>query len=307
VDLPATFFDDYRTRSRAAKEQEMEVAHHLFLGYDLKLPLDYVKKIGRDSLIVPGYDAIGAWQGTLHSMTPQQRMAWDAAYGAENKAFIQDPPKGKELAKWKYERYIKDYLRCVASLDENIGRLLEYLDRENLAENTVVIYTSDQGFFLGEHGWFDKRFMYEPSLGIPLVMRYPGSVPGGSRSSALVLNLDFAPTILEFAGIAAPDDMQGRSIKSLAEGRAVHGWRSSIYYHYTEYPHGWHMVKRHYGIRTERYKLIHFYNDIDAWELYDLKSETEKMKNLYNNPAYAATVRSLKEALTALRIQFADR
>ncbi|GAH87421.1 unnamed protein product, partial [marine sediment metagenome] len=197
------------------------------------------------------------------------------------------------LKKWKYQRYIKDYLRCIASIDDNVGRLLDYLDGSLLAKNTIVIYTSDQGFYLGEHGWFDKRFMYEESLRMPLLVRYPKEIKAGSVNDDIVLNLDFAPTLLDFAGVSKPADMQGRSFCQVLQGSTPQDWRTSMYYHYYEYP-GWHAVKRHYGVRTKRYKLIHFYYDIDAWELYDLQKDPNELNNIYDNPTYADVVKKLK-------------
>jgi len=219
-----------------------------------------------------------------------------------------DPPKnltGQALKKWKYQRYIKDYLRCVASVDDNVGRLLDYLDAAGLAANTVVIYTSDQGFYLGDHSWFDKRFMYEESLRMPLLVRYPKEIKPGSVNDDIVLNLDFAPTFLDFAGAAKPAEMQGRSIRRLLQGNPPKEWRTSMYYHYYEYP-GAHMVKRHYGVRTRRYKLIHFYYDIDAWELYDLRNDPNELNNVYGDPAYADTVKQLEAELERLRKQYGD-
>jgi arylsulfatase A-like enzyme len=218
------------------------------------------------------------------------------------------PPEGlegEELKKWKYQRYIKDYLRCVASVDDNVGRFLDYLDDARLTENTIVVYTSDQGFYLGDHGWFDKRFMYEESLRMPLLVRYPKKVKAGSVNDDIVLNIDFAPTFLDFAGVQIPDDIQGESIRPLLQGKTPDDWRSSMYYHYYEYP-GWHMVKRHYGVRTERYKLIHFYYDIDAWELYDLKKDPDELNNVYGEPAYADVVAELKKELAGLRKKYGD-
>jgi arylsulfatase A-like enzyme len=218
------------------------------------------------------------------------------------------PPQGlsgQALKKWKYQRYIKDYLRCIASVDENVGRLLDYLDRTGLAENTVVVYTSDQGFFLGDHGWFDKRFMYEESIRMPLLVRYPRQIKPGSTNSDIVLNLDFAPTLLDLAAVPIPADIQGRSFRPILDGGTPWDWRKSMYYHYYEYP-GWHSVRRHYGIRTERYKLIHFYYDIDAWELYDLHKDPHELNNVYDNPAYAEVVKQLKAELLRLRKQYGD-
>ena len=213
--------------------------------------------------------------------------------------------KGRELKKWKYQRYMEDYLACVASVDDNVGRLLDYLEEAGLAENTAVFYTSDQGFYLGDHGWYDKRFMYEESLRMPLLARWPGAIKAGSVRNEMVLNLDFGPTFLDMAGIGIPADMQGKSFAAILKGKRPRGWRKSMYYHYYEYP-GWHAVKRHYGIRTERYKLIHFYYDIDAWELYDLKEDPNELNNIYENPAYAKVVKQLKAELRKLQKQYGD-
>jgi len=304
--LPATFFDNYASRSAAARKQEMEIARHLADGFDLKLPVDYVAHQGSDMRIRPGWDAVKTWSATYQQMTPQQQAAWDAAYGPENDQFIKARLTGRELAEWKYQRYIKDYLRCVASIDDNIGRFLDFLDEEGLTEHTLLVYTSDQGFFLGEHGWYDKRFMYEEALGIPLLIRYPEEIPEGSLIDEMILNLDFAPTFLDYAGVAIPEGMQGASLRPLLRGEHPENWRGSIYYHYYEYPHGWHNVMRHYGIRTDRYKLIHFYNDIDAWELYDLREDPGEVHNLYALPEYRETVLELHGELDRLRTEYRD-
>jgi arylsulfatase A-like enzyme len=200
---------------------------------------------------------------------------------------------------------MEDYLGCIAAVDESIGRVLDYLDSSGLAENTLVVYTSDQGFYLGEHGWFDKRFMYEESLRMPLVAQLPGTIEPASTSKALVSNLDFAPTFLSLAGVDVPADMQGESLQPLLAGRTPDDWRKSVYYHYYEYP-AVHMAKRHYGVRTERYKLMHFYHDIDAWELYDLEKDPNELNNIYEDPAHAEVVKSLKEELSRLRTLYGD-
>jgi arylsulfatase A-like enzyme len=276
---PETFDDDYKTRCDAARQQEMTIEHHLTPS-DLKAqpPKELPSEESRD------WDKKGIhgeyWSPSIN--------LW-----------------GQALKKWKYQRYIKDYLRCIASIDDNVGRLLDYLDRAGLAENTIVVYTSDQGFYLGEHGWFDKRFMYEESLRMPLLVRYPKEIKAGSVSDDIVLNLDFAPTLLDFAGIAKPADMQGQSFCRMLQGSAPENWRTSMYYHYYEYP-GWHAVKRHYGVRTKRYKLIHFYYDIDAWELYDLEKDPHELNNVYDNPAYKSIVRQLKDELKRLQKKFRD-
>lgn len=219
----------------------------------------------------------------------------------------QDPPaglSGEALKKWHYQRYIKDYLRCVASVDDNVGRLLDYLETLGLNENTLVIYTSDQGFFLGDHGWYDKRFMYEESLRMPLLVSFPGRIKPGTVNDRMVLNVDFAPTFLEFAGLSVPQDIQGRSILSLLEGRNPRGWRASMYYRYYHYPAD-HRVQPHYGIRTERYKLIYF-NRIDEWELFDLKKDPQEMNNVYAKPTYAERIKQLKGELVRLKKELRD-
>ncbi len=300
--LPETFFDDYSTRSRAAKEQEMEIARHLFIDFDLKVtrtpdeyPANDWEKMGADM-----------WKNAYNRMTEEQRKAWDAAYEPKNALFRKARLKGKDLAVWKYERYIKDYLRCIDSVDENVGRILKYLDNSGLAENTVVVYTSDQGFYLGEHGWFDKRWIYEQSLRMPLLVRYPReALSGAVNKDDMVLNLDFAPTFLDYANVEIPSDMQGRSFRGVLKGKTPSDWRQAVYYHYYEYP-GWHKVKRHYGIRTKRYKLVHFYYDIDAWELYDLENDPNEIHNVYDEPAYQAVVKKLKSQLKRLQQKYGD-
>jgi arylsulfatase A-like enzyme len=276
---PDNLFDDYFNRGRAAKEQDMSIEKTLNKS-DLKLTAP-------------------------RNLNPEQKKLWDAAYGPKNEAFRQANLQGKDLVRWKYQRYIKDYLRCIASVDDNVGRLLDYLDEAGLTENTVVLYTGDQGFYLGDHGWFDKRFMYEESLRMPFLVRYPKQVKPGSVNDDLVQNLDFAPTFLDFAGIDKPADVQGESLRPLLRGRTPKRWRKSIYYHYYEYP-AVHSVKRHYGVRTERYKLIHFYHDIDEWELYDLQKDPREMNNVLNDPKYANVVEELKAELKRLRKKYKD-
>ena len=219
----------------------------------------------------------------------------------------QDPPPGlagEALKKWKYERFIKDYLRCIASVDDNVGRLLKYLDDEGLAKNTIVIYTSDQGFFLGDHDWFDKRFMYEESLRMPFLIRYPGVVKPATQNNNMILNVDFAPTFLECAGLPVPKEVQGRSILPLLERKTPKDWRTSMYYRYYHYPAD-HRVQPHYGVRTERYKLIYF-NRIKQWEFYDLKKDPHELNNVYANPKYAQNVQELTSEMMRLRESLDD-
>jgi arylsulfatase A-like enzyme len=290
-DLPANFFDDYSNRGRAAKEQEMEVARDMRWGHDFKFIID------------PKGDST-EFRSDLKRMDEQQRAQWMDAYESENQEFLKANPQGKDLALWKFNRYIKDYLRCIQSVDDGVGEVLDYLDKNGLADNTIVIYTSDQGFYLGEHGWFDKRFMYEESLRTPLIIRYPKEITPGSVNDKLVMNLDFAPTFLDYAGVSIPDDMQGESFRNMVAGKRVQ-WRDAVYYHYYEFP-AEHMVKRHYGIRTDRYKLIHFYYDIDEWEMYDLQSDPNEMKNVYGDPAYKDVQAGLHKKLDELRVKYGD-
>ena len=276
---PDNLFDDYANRGRAAKEQDMTISKTMN-DNDLKL-------------VAP------------RNLNPEQKKLWDAAYNPKNEAFRKANLQGKDLIRWKYQRYIKDYLRCIASVDDNVGRVLDYLDASGLAKNTVVVYTSDQGFYLGDHGWFDKRFMYEESLRMPLLVRYPREIKPGSVSDDIVLNLDFAATFLDYAGVPVPEDIQGESMRAVLRNKTPRNWRKSMYYHYYEYP-AVHSVKRHYGVRTQRYKLIHFYHDIDEWELYDMKKDPREMKNVYSDPAYADIVTELTAELKQLRQKYKD-
>lgn len=288
---PATLFDDYAGRTSGARAAEMTVARHLHPSYDLKLPTG-----GMD-------DALDrAAQRILERMTPDQRAAWDAAYARENEAFLRQDPQGAALTRWKYQRYIRDYLRTVASIDDNLGRLLDYLDRSGLARNTVVIYSSDQGFFLGEHGWYDKRWMYDESMRTPLLVRWPGVVRPGTENRDLVQNLDFAETFLEMAGVAGPAEMQGRSLVPLLRGRTPADWRESVYYHYYEYP-GEHMVPRHYGVRTKRHKLVHYYQT-GEWELFDLERDPDETRSVHGQAEYARVQSELVRELARLRAAY---
>jgi len=302
--IPETFYDDYSTRSAAAKEADMRV-DDMFLSLDMKLPRDaYEKETGTGGAGEVQENMPEQWESMLSRMTPAQRKVWNTYYDSIGAAFKAANLSGKELLKWKYQRYIKDYLRCIFSVDENIGRLLDYLDENDLTKNTIVVYTSDQGFYLGEHGWFDKRFMYEESLRTPLMVRFPGEISPGSKSEKMALNLDFAPTLLDYAGVKIPDEMQGQSLRPILDGDNPENWRESMYYHYYEYPHGWHEVKKHYGIRTARYKLIHFYDDIDAWELYDLQEDPNELNNLIENPDKQELIAELKIHLKELMMQY---
>jgi arylsulfatase A-like enzyme len=240
------------------------------------------------------------WLGEFSRMDEEQRAAWNKAYRSKNDAFHAASPEGKELAEWKYQRYMQDYLATIVAIDESVGKVLSYLEGSGLEDNTIVVYTSDQGFFLGEKGWFDKRFMYREAFKMPLLIKAPNVPNSNIQNRELIANIDFAPTFLDLAGIVVPDHMQGRSFKTMLEGEEVFQWRDAVYYQYFEYP-GIHDVKRHYGIRTKRYKLIHFYYDIDQWELYDLNDDPMEMNNLYGDEAYQDIVRDLKIRLQELR------
>lgn len=290
---PETLFDDYSNRASGAPIQEMEIDRHMRFSWDLK-----VEPEPSDSL---GYKV---WKRRMERYTPEQREAWNAAYGPKNIAFKEADLSGKALVSWKYQRYIKDYLRCIASVDDNIGRLLDYLDEAGLAENTVVIYSSDQGFYLGEHGWFDKRWMYEESLHMPFVVKWPGVTAPGSVNTDMVQNIDFAETFLDMAGLNIPDEMQGNSLVPLLQGNIPDDWRKSIYYHYYEYP-GAHMVQKHNGVRTDRYKLINYY-ELGEKELFDLETDPQEMKSVFNNAEYAAIQTQLEEELERLRASYQD-
>jgi arylsulfatase A-like enzyme len=305
--LPPTFWDDYHGRPAAAAA-DMRI-DDMFLAQDMKLHEQaYGEETGTGGSAGANlpFSMERVWEWSYRRLTPEQRQAWDAHYGPINAAFAESRPEGHELSEWKYQRYIKDYLRCVASVDANLGRVLDYLDQNGLTENTLVVYTSDQGFYLGEHGWYDKRFMYEESLGTPLLVRYPRAIPAGQVSEALVLNLDFAPTLLDYAGVKVPEEMQGRSFRALAAGEMPGDWRRDFYYRYYEFPHGWHSVRPHYGIRTERYKLIYFEADMDHWELFDLQADPRELNDLYERDGFEELKLSLHARLEALRNELGD-
>ena len=301
IPVPASLFDEYKTKSRASEEAEMRISDHMALSSDNKIAPEILEKLN--------YEEFLGWYKTayinqLNRLTSGEQEQWHKVYGPINSNFEENAPKGQALTLWKYQRYLEDYLGVIKGVDRNMGRLLDYLDEKQLTENTVVVYTSDQGFYLGEHGWFDKRFMYEESFRTPLLIRYPKVIKPNSVNSDLVQNIDFAPTILELAGLEVPNEMQGKSLVPLFNNDNAN-WRDALYYHYYEYP-GIHMVKRHYGIRTNRYKLIHFYYDIDAWEMYDLEKDPDEMNNLYNDPAHSEVQKMLHQRLEELREQYGD-
>ncbi|CAN5581055.1 N/A [soil metagenome] len=272
---PATLFDDYNGRGSAEKNQDMTL-QKTFTQLDAKLKPP------------PGINA-------------EQKKVWDEYYVPRNAKFDAAKLTGKDLIRWRYNRYLHDYLGCVKAVDENVGRVLKYLDDNDLAKNTIVVYASDQGFYLGEHGWFDKRWIFEESLRTPMLVRYPGVAKPGSVSNAIVSTVDFAETWLDAAGLPVPKEMQGKSMVPILKGESPRDWRKSFYYHYYEYP-GPHSVPKHYGVATDRYKLVHFYEGNKAyWELFDLKTDPNEMKSVYDSPDYMAIQKSLHEELTRLR------
>ncbi|XHR30453.1 MAG: sulfatase [Chthoniobacteraceae bacterium] len=313
---PDNLLDDFSTRGRAAREQLLSIRGEMWDAWDFKLveSEELARMAGEKNPLfedTKGGDAGRANEPAVDRqrffqaydrMSAEEKAAWARVYDRRVAEFRKLRSEGDALVRWKYQQYVRDYAACVAGIDESVGRMLDHLEREGELDNTLVVYTSDHGFFLGEHGFFDKRFMYEEALHIPLLVRYPKAIPSGGVTDAFALNIDFAPTLLDYAGVQVPPSFQGVSLRPVLErgGETPAGWRDAAYYHYYEFP-AWHMVKRHYGIRTERYKLIHFYNDVDEWELYDLQADPGEMHNLYGNAAYAETVCELRRRLHDLQ------
>lgn len=268
---PKTYNDDYKTREKTAGDTDMEMND--FNRKDMKLfPPVGLKGTGLEK-----------W--------------YQFGNNREENVYPDKSLTPEENRNWKFQTYIKDYLACIKSVDDNVGRVLEYLDKKGLAENTIVVYTSDQGFYLGEHGWFDKRFMYEESLRMPFLVRYPAKIKAGTTNKDIITNIDFAPTLLEVAGITPPEEVQGRGFFSNLQGNTPADWTKSMYYHYYEFPF-WHHVQPHYGIRNERFKLIHFYYNIDVWEFYDLEKDPNELNNAINEQEYIDIIKDMKMDLT---------
>ncbi|MCB1133709.1 MAG: sulfatase [Verrucomicrobiae bacterium] len=297
---PATLFDQWEDNAPPARHQELEIDRHMDLNYDLFVDLTPEFSQGASQ----ERQDRSAWFN-MKRMTPEQLKTWRDAYGPKDKAFHEAKLEGKDLVRWKYQRYAKNYLRCIKGVDESVARLQGTLDELGLGENTIVIYSSDQGFYVGDHGWYDKRWMYEESLKMPLIVKWPGVTAPGARSELMVQNLDYAQTFLDIAGAEIPADMQGRSLTPILRGETPAEWRKSIYYHYYEYP-SVHMVPRHYGIRTQRYKLMHFYQFGDEWELYDLEKDPGELTNLYAQPGTENLTADLKKQLEDLRAFYQD-
>jgi arylsulfatase A-like enzyme len=298
---PKTLFDDYAGRTSPAKEAEMNILTSMGWSGDNKI---YPETL--DSLKIPEmkFDK-QRFVADMGRLNPSQKANFDRVYNRINAEFKKVYPSmtDQDKMRWKFQRYMQDYLGTLRAVDENVGRLLDYLEANKLMENTIIVYTSDQGFYLGEHGWFDKRFVYDESFKTPLLISWPGHIRAGQRSDALVQNLDFAQTFLDAAGVPAPADMQGQSLIPLVTGKPWN--RDAVYYHYYEYP-AEHMVNRHYAIVTKKYKLIHYYFKAGEWELIDRVKDPLELKNVYNDPAYASIRKELHKQLEALRVKYKD-
>ena len=329
--LPKTFWDNYENRGSAAKTQKMHIEKDMELILDCKIPELL------DTSDVESMSSYSGLMGELGRMTAAQRMAWDKYYMPRNRRFIEAKLSGKELAVWKYQNYIRDYMSVIASVDESVGQLLDYLKAHDLDKNTVVIYTSDQGFYMGEHGWFDKRFMYEESFHTPLIISYPGHIKEGVENTDMVQNIDFAPTFLAYAGVEQPKEMTGKPLQPLFAGEKPKNWRKDLYYHYYDYP-TYHLVRKHDGVRTDRYKLIYFYGkggmraveenkyqniagtsennclrylyatnyfnedpDVSYYELYDLQNDPDELNNIYGKKGTEKVTKQLMKRLSDYR------
>ena len=291
---PDSLFDDYRGRGEAEHDQNMTIANTLRLNEDSKLT-------------VPP------------DLSPEQKKNWEAYYGPRNEAFLKKHLTGRALTEWKYNRFMHDYLACIKGDDDNVGRILKYLDDTGLASNTIVIYSSDQGFFLGEHGWFDKRWIFQESARTPLLVRWPGVIPAGSVNKDVVSSLDLPETFLETAGLPMPERMQGRSLLPIFHGTTPADWRTAFYYHYYEYPAD-HHVRPHYGVITSRYTLAHFYQPTvfepaqkaianipdDYWELFDREKDAGEMRSVFGDPAYAAVQTNLLQEVCRQRTELKE-
>ena len=306
---PESLFDDYKNRGTAAKTAEMNLLTHMRYGHDSKISPKTIAEMGGVTPYVAPFiwDGVDSFTGAYNRFNEAQKTLYDPILDSINLDFKTNWPtmNDEQKMRWKYQRYMQDYLGCISSVDDNVGRVLDYLDSSGLAENTIVVYTSDQGFYLGEHGWFDKRFIYDESFKTPLLIRWPNEIKAGTTNDEMVQNLDFAQTFLDAAQIQIPEDMQGESLLPLLKQTDVKWTRDAVYYHYYEYP-AEHMVKRHYGIVTKEYKLIHFYYDVDEWELFDRKKDPQEMNNVYDDPSYADIVKDLKIKLAELRVKYKD-
>ena len=312
---PETLFDDYSNRGTAAKTAEMNILKHMQYMHDSKIRPETMEIMSdvEPKMIYTRDDgtittpSVGRFNGPYGRMNESQRRKYDITIDKINDDFKNNWPKMNDIEKmkWKYQRYMQDYLATISSVDDNVGRVLDYLEETGLDKNTIVVYTSDQGFYLGEHGWFDKRFIYDQSFKTPLLIKWPNVIKPGITNDELVQNLDYAQTFLEAAMIDIPDDMQGESLIPLLKGNSQEWTRDAVYYHYYEYP-SVHMAKRHYGIVNKDFKLVHFYFDVDEWELYDRLNDPNEMNNVYNDPNYKDVVEALTLELSDLRKKYKD-
>ena len=312
---PETLFDDYSNRGTAARTAEMNILKHMQYMHDSKIRPETMEIMSdvEPKMIYTRDDgtittpSVGRFNGPYGRMNESQRRKYDITIDKINDDFKNNWPKMNDIEKmkWKYQRYMQDYLATISSVDDNVGRVLDYLEETGLDKNTIVVYTSDQGFYLGEHGWFDKRFIYDQSFKTPLLIKWPNVIKPGITNDELVQNLDYAQTFLEAAMIDIPDDMQGESLIPLLKGNSQEWTRDAVYYHYYEYP-SVHMAKRHYGIVNKDFKLVHFYFDVDEWELYDRLNDPNEMNNVYYDPNYKDVVEALTSELSDLRKKYKD-
>ena len=312
---PETLFDDYSNRGTAAKTAEMNLLTHMQYMHDSKVRPSVIEEMGKvepEIVYVRGDGTLmrptaRGFYGPFGRANEEQKKKYDVTLDKISADFKENWPtmNDTQKMKWKFQRYMQDYLATISSVDDNVGRVLDYLEETGLDDNTIVVYTSDQGFYLGEHGWFDKRFIYDESFKTPLMVKWPNKIKPGITNDEMVQNLDFAQTFLEAAMIDVPDDMQGESLMPLLLSENDKWTREEVYYHYYEYP-SVHMAKRHYGIVTKEFKLVRFYYDVDEWELYDRLNDPNEMNNVYDDPAYADVVKDLTERLANLRVKYKD-
>ena len=312
---PETLYDDYSNRGSAAKSAEMNLLTHMQYMQDSKVRpsvFEKMKNVEPKILYARGdgtffEPSANSFSNRYNRANDEQKKKYDITLDKISKDFEINWPNmtNKEKMQWKYQRYMQDYLATISSVDDNVGRVLDYLEDTGLDKNTIVVYTSDQGFYLGEHGWFDKRFMYEESIRMPFIIKYPGKIKPNTINEDIITNIDFAPTILDIAGINIPVSVQGNSFLNNLTENKNENWRQSMYYHYYEYPF-YHHVQPHYGIRNKRYKLIHFYYDIDVWELYDLQEDPNELKNLFYSDDHQNIVKKLKKELYNLKKEYGN-
>ncbi|MCL7762566.1 sulfatase [Polaribacter sp. Z014] len=293
---PKNLFDTHSSNGLGTKDTDMTI-EEMPMGWYCQLWTEMKGKPNR-------YEDLGGalWKRAYGRLSKEEKASFDKVFNPRNEAFIKANLKGKELIRWKYQRILKNYLACVKSVDDNVGRLMDYVKSSGLESNTLIIYASDQGLYLGEHGWYDKRMMYEEAFRTPLIAYCPSIRKKGIVSKQLVQNIDYAPTILDFAGVEIPSEMQGESLLPILKNKKAKNWRKSLFYQYFDYPGG-HDIQKHQGVVTKRYKLIYFY-EINEYEFYDLKKDPSEMKNEYSNSTYKKAISELKKELIKLRKKY---